>query len=201
MAADLLAIAIAQLATISERRTERLVNPALSDLPAFLTDNGGVQSGMMLAQVTAAALTSELKGLAHPASVDTIPTSANKEDHVSMSMGAALKAQRALELGALRARGRGAVRLPGDRLPRAAGDLGAAGARARADPRRRARRSPRTGRRRPTWRRWPDLIAAGAIEDAAGLRCQVSSSDRAPRGFHVDNAAPGSKLLGLISGR
>lgn len=98
MAADLLAIAVAQLATISERRTERLVNPALSDLPAFLTDNGGVQSGMMLAQVTAAALTSEMKGLAHPASVDTIPTSANKEDHVSMSMGAALKAQRALEL-------------------------------------------------------------------------------------------------------
>jgi histidine ammonia-lyase len=98
MAADLLAIAVAQLATISERRTERLVNPALSDLPAFLTDRGGVQSGMMLAQVTAAALTSELKGLAHPASVDTIPTSANKEDHVSMSMGAALKAQRALEL-------------------------------------------------------------------------------------------------------
>ena len=98
MAADLLAIALTQLATISERRTERLVNPALSDLPAFLTARGGVQSGMMLAQVTAAALTSELKGLAHPASVDTIPTSANKEDHVSMSMGAALKAQRALEL-------------------------------------------------------------------------------------------------------
>jgi histidine ammonia-lyase len=101
MAADLLAIALAQLTTISERRTERLVNPTLSDLPAFLTDQGGVQSGMMLAQVTAAALTSELKGLAHPASVDTIPTSANKEDHVSMSMGAALKAQRALELARL----------------------------------------------------------------------------------------------------
>ncbi len=98
MAADLLAIAVAQLATISERRTERLVNPALSDLPPFLTDHGGVQSGMMLAQVTAAALTSEMKGLAHPASVDTIPTSANKEDHVSMSMGAALKAERALGL-------------------------------------------------------------------------------------------------------
>ncbi len=98
MAADLLAIAIAQLATISERRTERLVNPALSELPAFLTHEGGLQSGFMLAQVTAAALTSELKGLAHPASVDTIPTSANKEDHVSMSMGAALKAERALDL-------------------------------------------------------------------------------------------------------
>ncbi len=98
MAADLLAIAIAQLATISERRTERLVNPALSELPAFLTREGGLQSGFMLAQVTAAALTSEVKGLAHPASVDTIPTSANKEDHVSMSMGAALKAEQALGL-------------------------------------------------------------------------------------------------------
>ena len=98
MAADLLAIAITQLATISERRTERLVNPTLSQLPAFLTREGGLQSGFMMAQVTAAALTSELKGLAHPASVDTIPTSANKEDHVSMSMGAALKALRALEL-------------------------------------------------------------------------------------------------------
>ncbi|MGH9174856.1 MAG: histidine ammonia-lyase, partial [Vicinamibacterales bacterium] len=88
IAADLLVIAIAQLATISERRSERLVNPALSGLPAFLTRHGGLQSGLMIAQVTAAALTSEVKTLAHPASVDTIPTSANKEDHVSMSMGA-----------------------------------------------------------------------------------------------------------------
>jgi histidine ammonia-lyase len=98
IAADLLVIALAQLATISERRTDRLVNPVLSDLPAFLTPNSGLQSGYMLAQVTAAALVSEIKTLAHPASVDTIPTSANREDHVSMSMGAALKAQRALEL-------------------------------------------------------------------------------------------------------
>ncbi len=98
MAADLLAIALAQIATISERRSERLVNPALSGLPAFLTREGGLQSGFMLAQVTAAALTSELKVVAHPASVDTIPTSANKEDHVSMSMHAALKAGHALEL-------------------------------------------------------------------------------------------------------
>jgi histidine ammonia-lyase len=98
MAADLLCIAAAQLATISERRSERLVNPALSGLPAFLTRHGGLQSGLMMAQVTAAALTSELKTLAHPASVDTIPTSANKEDHVSMSMAAALKALRAAEL-------------------------------------------------------------------------------------------------------
>ena len=98
VAADLAALALAQLATISERRADRLLNPALSDLPAFLTPNSGVQSGYMMVQVTAAALTSEIKTLAHPASVDTIPTSANREDHVSMSMGAALKAERALEL-------------------------------------------------------------------------------------------------------
>jgi histidine ammonia-lyase len=98
IAADLLAIAAAQLATISERRSERLVNPALSGLPPFLTEHSGVQSGFMLAQVTAAALASEIKAAAHPASVDTIPTSANREDHVSMSMGAALKAQQAVAL-------------------------------------------------------------------------------------------------------
>jgi histidine ammonia-lyase len=98
LAADLLALALAQLATISERRAERLVNPALSGLPAFLTRDGGLQSGLMMAQVTAAALASEIKTLAHPASVDTIPTSAGKEDHVSMSMAAALKAERALDL-------------------------------------------------------------------------------------------------------
>jgi histidine ammonia-lyase len=98
VAADLLTIAVAQFATISERRSDRLVNPALSGLPAFLTREGGLQSGLMLAQVTAAALTSELKVLAHPASVDTIPTSGNKEDHVSMSMAAALKAERAVAL-------------------------------------------------------------------------------------------------------
>lgn len=98
IAADVLCLGLAQLATISERRAERLVNPALSGLPAFLTRHGGLQSGLMMAQVTAAALTSELKTLSHPASVDTIPTSANKEDHVSMSMAAALKAARALEL-------------------------------------------------------------------------------------------------------
>jgi histidine ammonia-lyase len=98
LAADLLAIALAQLATISERRCDRLVNPALSGLPPFLTRESGLRSGLMMAQVTAAALASEMKTLAHPASVDTIPTSGGKEDHVSMSMSAALKAGRALEL-------------------------------------------------------------------------------------------------------
>ena len=96
VAADLLAAAIVPLATISERRTDRLVDPTLSGLLAFLTREGGVNSGFMMAQVTAAAVASELKALAHPAGVDTIPTSANKEDHVSMSMSAALKAQRAV---------------------------------------------------------------------------------------------------------
>lgn len=95
IAADVVCLALAQLATISERRCERLVNPALSGLPPFLTRHGGLESGLMMAQVTAAALTSELKTLGHPASVDTIPTSGNREDHVSMSMGAGLKAARA----------------------------------------------------------------------------------------------------------
>jgi len=98
IAADLCAIALSQLVTISERRSDRLVNPALSELPAFLTTESGLHSGYMMAQVTAAALVSEIKTLTHPASVDTIPTSANREDHVSMSMGAALKAECALQL-------------------------------------------------------------------------------------------------------
>ena len=93
IAADLLAAALVPLATISERRTDRLVDPTLSGLPAFLTRDGGLKSGYMMAQVTAAAVASEMKTLAHPAGVDTIPTSANKEDHVSMSMTAALKAE------------------------------------------------------------------------------------------------------------
>ena len=96
IAADLVAAAIVPLATISERRTDRLVDPTLSGLPPFLTEHGGLRSGLMMAQVTAAAVASELKTLAYPAGADTIPTSANKEDHVSMSMGAALKAERAV---------------------------------------------------------------------------------------------------------
>ena len=85
IAADLLAIAVAELGSISERRTERLVNPALSGLPAFLTPRPGLNSGFMIPQVTAAALVSENKQRAYPASVDSIPTSANQEDHVSMA--------------------------------------------------------------------------------------------------------------------
>ncbi|MBZ5543144.1 MAG: histidine ammonia-lyase [Acidobacteriia bacterium] len=90
-ALDLMAIALTQLAGISERRIDRLVNPLTSELPAFLTRGHGLESGFMLAQVTAAALASENKIFAHPASVDSIPTSGNKEDYVSMGMTAALK--------------------------------------------------------------------------------------------------------------
>ncbi len=97
-ACDLLAIATCDLASISERRQERLVNPAYSDLPAFLCRNGGLESGFMMAHVTSAALVSEMKGLAHPACVDTIPTSAGKEDHVSMGPIAARKLIRAVDM-------------------------------------------------------------------------------------------------------
>jgi histidine ammonia-lyase len=91
LALDFLCIAVAELANIAERRIERLVNPQLSGLPAFLVSAGGLNSGFMIAQYTAASLVSENKVLSHPASVDSIPTSANKEDHVPMSPIAARK--------------------------------------------------------------------------------------------------------------
>jgi histidine ammonia-lyase len=91
LAADYLCMAAAELANISERRIERLVNPQLSGLPAFLVQDSGLNSGFMIAQYTAAALVSENKVLAHPACVDSIPTSANKEDHVSMGTISARK--------------------------------------------------------------------------------------------------------------
>jgi histidine ammonia-lyase len=94
-ALDFLAIALSALAGISERRIERMVNPALSEgLPPFLAQGAGLNSGFMMAQVTAAALVSENKVLAHPASVDSITTSGNKEDFVSMGMTAANKLKR-----------------------------------------------------------------------------------------------------------
>src|SRR5437868_7345250 len=93
LAADHLAAAVADLSSISERRVENLVNPDLSGLPPFLTPHPGLNSGMMLVQVLAAALVSENRCLSFPASVDSIPTSANREDHVSMSTTAARKAR------------------------------------------------------------------------------------------------------------
>jgi histidine ammonia-lyase len=88
-AADNMALAIAEIGALSERRIALLIDKSLSGLPPFLVDNGGVNSGFMIAQVTAAALASENKSLAHPASVDSLPTSANQEDHVSMATFAA----------------------------------------------------------------------------------------------------------------
>ncbi|MFO7553513.1 MAG: histidine ammonia-lyase [Haliea sp.] len=85
MAADMLAIALAEIGALAERRIAMLIDSSLSGLPPFLVDNGGVNSGFMIAQVTAAALASENKTLAHPASIDSLPTSANQEDHVSMA--------------------------------------------------------------------------------------------------------------------
>jgi histidine ammonia-lyase len=96
LALDYAAIAAAELASISERRIERLVNPQLSGLPPFLAKQSGLHSGYMLAQYTAAALVSENKVLSHPASADSIPTSANQEDHVSMGAHAARKATQIL---------------------------------------------------------------------------------------------------------
>ncbi len=94
---DFLGIALAEIANVSERRTERLVNPQLSGMPAFLTEKGGLHSGFMIAQYASAALVSENKVLAHPASVDSIPSSANQEDHVSMGTIGARKAAEILE--------------------------------------------------------------------------------------------------------
>lgn len=91
MAADGLAIALAEIGALAERRVAMLVDTTISELPAFLVEDGGVNSGFMVAHVTAAALASENKGLAHPASVDSLPTSANQEDHVSMSTYAAAR--------------------------------------------------------------------------------------------------------------
>ena len=163
-ALDALAMAVAELASISERRVERLVNPNLSDgLPAFLTTDGGLNSGFMIPQYVAASLVSENKSLCHPASVDSIPTSAGQEDHVSMGNAAGLKAwQVARELRA-RARDRAARRRAGGRVPRAAraGRRRARDARPRAD-------ALAAAARRPLAR--PDIEAvAAAIRDGSLL--------------------------------
>ena len=91
---DFLGIALSEMANVSERRIEKMVNPAINHgLPAFLVEKGGLNSGFMIVQYSAAALVSENKVLAHPASVDSIPTSANQEDHVSMGSVAAKKSK------------------------------------------------------------------------------------------------------------
>ena len=94
---DFLSIALAELANISERRLERLVNPSIGGFPPFLVENGGLNSGFMIVQYSAAALVSENKVLAHPASVDSIPSSGNQEDHVSMGTIAARQAKEIMQ--------------------------------------------------------------------------------------------------------
>ena len=196
IAADLLVLALAQLATISERRSERLVNPALSGLPAFLTRHGGLQSGLMIAQVTAAALTSEIKTLAHPASVDTIPTSANKEDHVSMSMAAALKAERALQLATHVIAVEVLVRVSGASILLAPlDDLRSARARASRRCASACRRSPTIVRRRPISIAIAQMIRSGALEYASGCGCQLISTDR------IFNLTTRVTLLSFLSSR
>ncbi|MGZ8481210.1 MAG: histidine ammonia-lyase [Candidatus Limnocylindria bacterium] len=97
LALDYATLAVAELASISERRTARLVDAHLSGLPAFLAERPGVESGLMIAHYTAAALVNELQTLAHPSSIDTIPTSANQEDHVSMGATSALHLREAID--------------------------------------------------------------------------------------------------------
>ena len=94
---DYLAMGLAEICNISERRVEKMMNPSFSELPAFLTKNSGLNSGLMIAHVSSAALTSENKVYCHPASVDSIPTSTDKEDHVSMGVTAGLKLWKVLE--------------------------------------------------------------------------------------------------------
>ena len=119
-AADVLAMACAEIGSIAERRIALLVDPKMSGLPPFLTPNSGVNSGLMMAQVTAAALVAENRMLCHPASVDSIPTSANQEDHVSMATHGARRtvtmAGNALQVD----RDRAALRMSGTRFPHAA---------------------------------------------------------------------------------
>jgi histidine ammonia-lyase len=168
LAADTLAIGIAQLATISERRTDRLMTPHESGLPAFLVRDSGLNSGLMMAHVTAAALTSEIKTLAHPAAADTIPTSAGREDHVSMSMGAALKASRAVDLATL---------VVSIEILAAAQALDLLAPLTTSAPLERVRRTVRDRVPTLTTDRPPaddiraiaSLVSSGALEDAAGI--------------------------------
>ena len=123
LAADVLALAIAEIGALAERRIALLIDETLSGLPPFLVRDPGINSGFMMAHVTAAALASENKSLAHPASVDSLPTSANQEDHVSMSTFAARRLGDMARNSRTHRRDRAARRGAGHRLPRAAQDV------------------------------------------------------------------------------
>ena len=133
-AADTLALAIAEIGALSERRIALLIDATLSGLPPFLVRDAGVNSGFMIAHVTAAALACENKTLAHPASVDSLPTSANQEDHVSMATFAARRLADIALNDRRHHRHRAAGGGAGHRLPPAAAEFGGARAGARRDP-------------------------------------------------------------------
>ena len=171
-AADMIAMALCEIGSLAERRIAMLVDPSLSGLPAFLTPHPGLNSGFMIPQVTAAALVSENKQRAYPASVDSIPTSANQEDHVSM---AAHGARRLLADGPeCRGRGRDRVacrsaglRLPrADALQRAARTVARTPARAGAVFGRRPLSRARNRTARANWSR-PERSAAAVADDLA----------------------------------
>ena len=206
-ALDALAMAVSELASIAERRVERLVNPNLSGgLPPFLTTDGGLNSGFMIPQYVAASLVSENKVLSHPASVDSIPTSAGQEDHVSMGNAAGLKAWQVLANAEWAAGDRAARRRPGGGVPCAArararggcGPVVRAGAVAAADRRPSAGgRHRRGGGRDP--RRVADRCGRGrsggvAMSTTETLAATVESlcgdlsSIRAPRGLGAARA-------------
>ena len=156
VALDALAAAIVPLASIAERRLYRLLDPARNNgLPAFLVAESGLNSGFMLVQYTAASLVSECKTLAHPASVDSIGSSAGQEDHVSMGMTSARHVREIVGERRARGRARGARRRPGDRSAVAARTRRRDTGRSRRDPRAGARSSMRTGSSAPTSARSP----------------------------------------------
>ena len=130
LAADAVATALAEIGALAERRIAMLIDTTISELPPFLVPDGGLNSGFMVAHVTAAALASENKGLAHPASTDSLPTSANQEDFVSMATRAAGPPPAAGRQRRLDPRDRAAGRGPGHRVPCAAPHLGAPAGRA-----------------------------------------------------------------------
>ena len=174
LALDLAAMSLSEIASISERRTFRMLTSSLSELPPFLTTDSGLNNGYMIAQYTAAALVAENKILCHPASVDSIPSSGDQEDHVSMGMTAALKLAGRAAQRADGARHRGAVRGAGHR-PAGAARARASGTKAgrdlvralRAD----ARSATATWRPRSRRRRGPSPTAAfAAVVRARGRR-------------------------------
>ena len=192
-AADMLAIAVCEIGSLAERRIAMLIDPALSGLPAFLTPQPGLNSGFMVAQVTAAALVSENKQRAYPASVDSIPTSANQEDHVSMAAHGARRlaamAENAANIVAIELhRGGAGLRLPcPDDVERAAG------ARARTPARTRAAARSRSLSRARHRRRRRSREVRRARRGRRGRLCRTSNRPASHRGVH-DRCPPVSTM-------